>query len=48
MCVGNVLMDNIIVDVSSLDNVQVGDLVYIWDNSNITVEDVAEGGFGTE
>lgn len=40
--VGNVLMDNIIVDVSSLDNVQVGDLVYIWDNINITVEDVAE------
>ena len=35
-------MDNIIVDVSSLDNVQVGDLVYIWDNINITVEDVAE------
>lgn len=39
--VGNVLMDNILVDVTNLDEVQVGDIVYIWDNENITVEDVA-------
>ena len=40
--VGNVLMDNIIVDVSNLEDVQEGDVVYIWDNRKITVEDVAK------
>lgn len=40
--IGNVLMDNILVDVSSLDNVNVGDVVYIWDNEKISVEDIAK------
>ena len=35
-------MDNIIVDVTNLENVEVGDTVYIWDNDNITVEDIAQ------
>lgn len=39
--IGNVLMDNILVDVSNLDNVNVGDIVYIWDNDKITVENIA-------
>ena len=30
------------VDVTSLDNVNVGDIAYIWDNVNIKLEDIAE------
>ena len=34
-------MDSFMVDVTDLDNVQVGDEVIIWDNENITLDDLA-------
>lgn len=33
-------MDSFMIDVTGLD-VKIGDDVYIWDNENITVEDIA-------
>lgn len=39
---GAVCMDSIMVDISSIDNVKVGDYAYIWDNEIITLEEVAE------
>lgn len=39
--VGTVCMDSILIDVSKLDNVKRNDIVYIWDNEHITVEDLA-------
>ena len=35
-------MDSCMVDVTDIENVKVGDDVYIWDNKNITLEDIAE------
>ena len=40
--IGKVCMDCFMVDVTSLENVNVGDDVYIWDNENIFIEDVAK------
>ena len=39
--VGKVCMDSIMVDVSLVDNVKINDVVYIWDNDLIKVEDIA-------
>ena len=39
--IGVVCMDNFMVDVSKVPNVKVGDDVAIWDNENITLEEVA-------
>ena len=39
--VGTVCMDSFMVDVTGLD-VKIGDDVYIWDNKNITVEEIAK------
>ena len=39
--VGNICMDNFMVDVTGL-SVKVGDEVAIWDNENITVEEIAD------
>lgn len=39
---GSVCMDSFMVDVTELSNVNVGDTVYIWDNVNITLEDIAK------
>lgn len=39
--IGSVCMDSFMVDVTDLENTKVGDSVYIWDNENITLEDVA-------
>lgn len=39
--VGSVCMDSCMVDVTELDKVSVGDEVYIFDNDNITLEDIA-------
>ena len=39
--IGNVCMDSCMLDVTDLDDVSVGDDVYIWDNKNITLEEVA-------
>lgn len=40
--IGSVCMDGFMVDVTDLDDVSVGDEVYIWDNKNITLDEVAE------
>lgn len=40
--VGTVCMDCFMVDVTDLDDVNVYDDVYIWDNENIHVEDIAK------
>ena len=40
--IGNVCMDSFMVDVSNVDNVSVGDDVYIWDNELIKLEDIAK------
>ena len=40
--IGKVCMDSFMVDVTNIDNVEVGDEVAIWDNENITLEQLAE------
>ena len=40
--IGNVCMDGFMADVTDLENVKVGDDVYIWDNEIITLEEVAD------
>ena len=35
-------MDSFMVDVTEIDDVNVGDDVYIWDNENITVDELAK------
>ena len=35
-------MDSFMADVTELDDVKVGDEVVIWDNENITLEQLAE------
>jgi len=40
--VGKVCMDCFMVDVTDLDEVNVGDDVFIWDNEKITLEDIAD------
>ena len=40
--VGSVCMDSFMVDVTDLENVNIGDDVYIWDNKNITLEDITK------
>ncbi len=39
--VGNVCMDNFMVDITGIE-AKVGDEVIIWDNKNITIEEIAE------
>ena len=40
--IGSICMDSFMVDVTDLENVNIGDDVYIWDNKNITLEDIAK------
>ena len=40
--IGKVCMDSFMVDVTDVEDVALGDEVIIWDNENITVEDLAE------
>ena len=40
--IGNVCMDSFMADVTDLEEVSVGDDVYIWDNENITLEDISK------
>ena len=40
--IGTVCMDSFMVDVTDLEIVATGDDVYIWDNENITVEEIAK------
>ena len=37
-----ICMDNMMLDVTDIDNINVGDEVYIWDNKNLTIEEVAQ------
>lgn len=40
--IGKVCMDSFMADVTEISDVKVGDNVWIWDNENITLEEVAE------
>ncbi len=40
--IGKVCMDSFMVDVTDLDDVKIGDEVIIWDNENITLDELAE------
>jgi len=40
--IGKICMDSFMADVTDLEEVNVGDTVYIWDNVNITLEDIAK------
>lgn len=40
--IGTICMDSFMVDVTNIKDVTVGDEVFIWDNKNITLEDIAE------
>lgn len=40
--IGKVCMDSFMADVTHIANVKVGDDVWIWDNENITLEEIAE------
>lgn len=42
LIVGRVCMDSMMIDVTHLDEVNIGDIVYIWDNDKISLEDVAD------
>ena len=39
--VGSVCMDDFMVDVTDIQNIKVGDEVIIWDNKNITLDEIA-------
>ena len=39
--IGSVCMDSCMIDVTNIDNVEVGTDVYIWDNELVTIEDIA-------
>ena len=40
--IGNVCMDNFMVDVTDIQDIKVGDEVIIWDNENIKLEEIAD------
>ena len=40
--IGKVCMDGFMVDVTDLENVKIGDDVYIWDNKKIKLEDLSD------
>lgn len=40
--IGTICMDSFMVDISKIEDVKVGDEVYIWDNKNIKLENVAK------
>ena len=40
--IGKVCMDSFMVDVTDIKDVKLGDEVIIWDNENITLDDLAE------
>lgn len=39
--VGRICMDSFMIDVTEIPDVEVGDEIYIWDNKQITLEDIA-------
>lgn len=40
--IGKVCMDSFMIDVTNIEDVSIGDEVIIWDNKNITLEDLAK------
>lgn len=40
--IGSVCMDNFMVDVTHIQDIKIGDDVVIWDNKNITLEEIAK------
>lgn len=40
--VGTICMDSCMIDVTDIPNVEIGTDVFIWDNKNITLEDISE------
>ena len=40
--IGNVCMDSCMIDISDIEDAKVGTDVYIWDNENKTLEDIAD------
>ena len=40
--IGSICMDGFMADVTELENVKIGDDVYIWDNDLVTVEEIAK------
>ena len=40
--IGKVCMDSFMIDVTEIKDVKVGDDVWIWDNENIFLEEIAE------
>lgn len=40
--IGKICMDSFMIDVTDMEDVNVGDDIYIWDNETITLEEVAE------
>lgn len=39
---GTICMDSCMIDVTNIENVEIGTQVYIWDNENIKLEDIAK------
>lgn len=40
--IGRVCMDSLMVDITEIKDIQIGENVYIWDNEKITVDDIAK------
>lgn len=40
--IGNICMDNFMVDVTEIEDIKIGDEVILWDNEHITIEEVAK------
>ena len=40
--IGNICMDSFMVDVTDIEDVKVGDPIYVWDNNLITLEEVSK------
>ena len=39
--IGNICMDSCMIDVTNINNLKIGDIVYIFDNDLITIDDIA-------
>lgn len=40
--IGRICMDSFMIDVTDIDDIKVQDEVYIWDNDNITLDEIAK------
>ena len=41
--IGNICMDNFMVDITDIPDAKIGDEVILWDNDKIKIEDIADG-----